>query len=74
MMHAALGRWEVARTRIHLVRVLWWLNRQVDLTYVAAKTEHPMVGLLAAAGSIARVDAYDVPSMPWIAGERSISC
>jgi hypothetical protein len=31
MMQAALGRWQGARTRVHLVMVLWWLNRQVDL-------------------------------------------
>jgi hypothetical protein len=31
MMQAALRRWQVAGTHVHLVMVLWWLNRQLDL-------------------------------------------
>lgn len=30
MIQAALGRWQVAGTRVHLVMALWWLNRQLD--------------------------------------------
>ena len=41
---------------------------------VAAQTEHPMVGLLAALGPLARGGEYDVPSMRRIAGQGSGCC
>ena len=31
MIQAARGRWQEAETQIHLVLVLWWLNRRLDL-------------------------------------------
>jgi hypothetical protein len=30
-MQAVLKRWQIAGSRLHLVMMLWWLNRQVDL-------------------------------------------
>jgi hypothetical protein len=53
MMQAALGRWQVSGTHVHLVMVLWWLNRQLDLITWRLRLTGIMVGLLAAAGSIA---------------------
>ena len=31
MMQVALERWQVVGTQVHLVMVLWWLNRRLDL-------------------------------------------
>lgn len=31
MMQVALERWQVVGAQVHLMMVLWWLNRRLDL-------------------------------------------
>lgn len=31
MMQVALERWHVVGAQVHLMMVLWWLNRRLDL-------------------------------------------